>query len=72
MTTWTGLEAGADLYASRARRPRVSLLVIDTDVASALLRRRTPDSLARQLAGQPLAITFVTVGELTQWTFQRR
>jgi predicted nucleic acid-binding protein len=35
-------------------------LVVDTDVASTLLRRRTSDALARQLPGQAIAITFVT------------
>lgn len=50
----------------------MSLVVVDTDVASALLRRRTPDDLARRLAGQTIAITFVTVGELTKWTLVRR
>ena len=33
-------------------RHRVSLVVLDTDVASALLRRRASDSIARHLAGQ--------------------
>jgi predicted nucleic acid-binding protein len=50
----------------------VSLVVLDTDVASALLRRRTPDALSRRLAGQIPAITFVTLGELTKWTLVRR
>lgn len=49
----------------------MSLVVIDTDVASALLRRRASDELARALAGQILAVTFVTVGELTKWTLVR-
>jgi predicted nucleic acid-binding protein len=49
----------------------VSLLVVDTDIASAPLRRRIPDSLARQLAGHTIAITFVTYGELTKWTLVR-
>jgi predicted nucleic acid-binding protein len=49
----------------------VSVVVLDTDVASALLRRRTPDPLARQLAGCVPAITFVTLGELTKWTLVR-
>jgi predicted nucleic acid-binding protein len=43
----------------------VSLVVVDTDVASALLRRRAPETLARQLADHTVAITFVTYGELT-------
>jgi predicted nucleic acid-binding protein len=49
----------------------VSLVVIDTDVASTLLRRRIPDALADALAGHVLGITFVTVGELTKWTLVR-
>jgi predicted nucleic acid-binding protein len=50
----------------------VSLVVVDTDVASALLRRRTPDGLARNLASHTIGITFVTYGELTKWTLVRR
>jgi toxin FitB len=50
----------------------VSLVVVDTDVASTLLRRRASDALARQLAGHTVAITFVTYGELTKWTLVRR
>ena len=46
-------------------------VVLDTDVASTLLKERLPDPLAPRLSGRPLAITFVTVGELTQWTFIR-
>jgi predicted nucleic acid-binding protein len=47
----------------------VSNAVVDTDVASAILKGRLPDALRQRLAGQRLAITFVTVGELTQWTY---
>jgi toxin FitB len=47
-------------------------LVVDTDVASTLLRRRTPDTLARQLAGHTVDITFVIYGALTKWTLVRR
>ena len=46
----------------------MSFVVLDTDVASAILRERVPTSLNRQLTGRSLAITFVTVGELTRWT----
>ncbi len=49
----------------------MSLVVVDTDVASTLLRRRTPDSVARHLAGRAIAVTFVTYGELTKWTLVR-
>lgn len=47
-------------------------IVLDTDVASAILRVRIPEHLAPQLTSQPLAVSFVTVGELTQWTFVRQ
>ena len=50
----------------------MSLVVVDPDVASTLLRRRTSDALARQLAGRTVAIAFVTYGELTKWTLVRR
>lgn len=50
----------------------MSLVVLDTDVASALLRRRIPEPTGRQLAGHTLAVTFVTIGELTKWTLVRR
>ena len=49
----------------------MSVVVLDTDVASALFRRRLPEPLGRQLAGQVAAVTFVTVGELTKWTVIR-
>jgi toxin FitB len=50
----------------------VSLVVVDTDVASTLLRRRASNDLAQALAGHILAVTFITVGELTKWTLVRR
>jgi predicted nucleic acid-binding protein len=50
----------------------VSDVVVDTDVASAILKGQLPESLRRKLAGQRLAVTFVTVGELTQWTYLHR
>jgi toxin FitB len=49
----------------------VSFVVLDTDVASAILRRRLPEPMRAQLEGKSLAITFVTVGELTSWTIRR-
>jgi predicted nucleic acid-binding protein len=39
-------------------------IVIDTDVASRLMRRTVPASVAARLAGATLVVTFVTVGEL--------
>lgn len=50
----------------------MSLVVVDTDVASVLLRRRLTDPLAGRLAEHVLAVTFVTVGELTKWTLVRQ
>jgi toxin FitB len=44
----------------------VSLVVLDTDLASALLRRRASPQLLRILDGSIPAVTFVTVGELTR------
>jgi hypothetical protein len=50
----------------------VSLVVLDTDVASAILRARVPDRMRAKLAGKTPCITFVTLGELTKWTVLRR
>jgi toxin FitB len=45
----------------------VDYVVLDTDVASLSFRRRlSPIAMAR-LAGKLWCITFVTVGEMTQW-----
>ena len=49
----------------------MSVVVLDTDVASSLLRRRTTQAVAARLAGHVAAVTFVTVGELTKWTLVR-
>jgi predicted nucleic acid-binding protein len=49
----------------------VSLVVVDTDVASKILRARTDGRLRARLAGKTLCITFVTLGELTKWTVIR-
>ena len=49
----------------------MSYLVLDTDVASGILRHRLPSTLRGQLVGPTLAITFVTLGELTKWTLVR-
>jgi hypothetical protein len=40
----------------------VSLVVLDTDIASAAQRNRLPDRLRTALAGHTMCITFVTVG----------
>ena len=49
----------------------MSLVVVDTDVASTLLRRRTRTPSPGN-SPATLAITFVTYGELTRWTLVRR
>ena len=49
----------------------MSLIVLDTDVASASLRNRLPDPLRAALAGHTMCITFVTVGELMKWRVLR-
>lgn len=49
----------------------MSFIVVDTDVASTILRGRLADPLRSRLAGHSLCITFVTLGELTKWTVLR-
>jgi len=49
----------------------VSYVVLDTDVASGILRNRLPSPQRAQLVGQTLTITFATLGELTKWTLVR-
>jgi predicted nucleic acid-binding protein len=49
----------------------VSFVVVDTDVASEILRDRLADPMRSRLAGHSLCNTFVTLGELTKWTVLR-
>lgn len=49
----------------------MNLVVLDTDVASVILRGRVGDRLRARLAGKTICITFVTLGELTKWTVVR-
>jgi toxin FitB len=49
----------------------VSLVVLDTDVASTILRGRQTERLQARLAGRHWLISFVTLGELTHWTIAR-
>jgi toxin FitB len=49
----------------------VSFIVLDTDVASAILRGRLADPLHTRLTGQTWCMSFVTLGELTKWTVIR-
>ena len=50
----------------------MSYVVLDTDVASGILRGRLSEDLRGQLVGSTLAITFVTLGELTRWSLVRQ
>jgi toxin FitB len=51
---------------------QIAAVVYDTDVASRSFRGRLPAALAARLAGKQPLVTFVTVGELIQWTRLRR
>lgn len=46
-------------------------VVLDTDVASRMIKRQLGDPLAARLIGATLCVTFVTVGELWQWATMR-
>lgn len=48
--------------------PTVRGVVLDTDVASRSFKNRLPAALAARLLGAQPLVSFVTVGELTQWT----
>lgn len=50
----------------------MDFVVVDTDVASNIHKDRLPGSLATRLVGRTLVVTFVTVGELTQWVELRQ
>lgn len=49
-----------------------SAIVLDTDAASRSFRGRLPSKLAARLAGRQPILTFVTIGEMTQWASLRR
>jgi toxin FitB len=51
---------------------QIRAVVFDTDVASRSFKGRLPTALAARLVGKQPMVTFVTVGELTQWTRLRR
>lgn len=46
-------------------------VVLDTDVASAVIRDRLPAPMAARLTGAVWSVTFVTVGELWKWAEAR-
>lgn len=47
-------------------------LVLDTDVASLIIKQRLPAALLREIVGAQAGITFVTLGELTRWATLRQ
>ena len=49
----------------------MSLVVLDTDVASTILRGRDIARLQARLAGKTWCISSITLGELTAWTILR-
>ena len=46
-------------------------VVIDTDVASTILRGESSDALRSALQGALVAVSFITAGELHRWTHVR-
>jgi len=50
----------------------MDFVVVDTDVASNIHKDRLPGPLAARLIGKVPVVTFVTIGELTQWVELRR
>ena len=47
-------------------------VVLDTDVSSLSLKRRLPPQVLARVVGKQPCVTFVTVGELTQWAELRQ
>ncbi|HEX5403986.1 MAG TPA: type II toxin-antitoxin system VapC family toxin [Pseudonocardiaceae bacterium] len=47
-------------------------VVLDTDVASLIIKGKLPVDAARLLVGRVPIITFVTLAELTRWVEQRQ
>ncbi|MGH3937616.1 MAG: type II toxin-antitoxin system VapC family toxin [Pseudonocardiaceae bacterium] len=46
-------------------------IALDTDVASNLIKRQVPPTLLAKLARYAPCVTFVTLGELTEWAIVR-
>ena len=42
-------------------------IVVDTDVASKLIKRQEPEWVRRALVGNRVWLTFASVGELSKW-----
>ncbi len=50
----------------------MALIALDTDVSSLIIKDKLPAAMAAKLVGNKLAISFVTVGELTKWVELRQ
>lgn len=50
----------------------MALIALDTDVSSLILKDKLPTAMAAKLMGNKLAISFVTLGELTAWVELRQ
>lgn len=50
----------------------MSFVVLDTDVSSQVIKNRLPGLLGSKLVGKTWCVTFVTVGELSQWAEVRK
>lgn len=49
----------------------MTVVVLDTDVISGLVKKNLPASLNAKLVGHQLITTFVSAGELERWVIQR-
>ena len=50
----------------------MALIALDTDVSSLIIKDKLPATMAGKLVGNKLAISFVTLGELTKWVEVRQ
>ena len=50
----------------------MALIALDTDVSSLILKDKLPAPMAGKLVGNKLAISFITLGELTKWVEVRQ
>jgi toxin FitB len=49
----------------------MAAVAVDTDVALLIIKNRLPARLAADFVGAQTAVTFVTLGELTNWSIRR-
>lgn len=50
----------------------MNAIILDTDVASNIIKGKLDPRMAVQLVGHDLVISFITLGELTQWVELRQ